>query len=132
MVSDVHGKHLVVPVNLTVVEGSPTLLPCQNDESVTIVWHYLASPESGGKSVRYLYNGFTLDERYDGIYMVDQAVRGQHDLVINTTRRSHAGTYICAESASSTQFTSELVVLSKQRTTPQIFITLNTFSFVKT
>ena len=115
-VSDVHGRILVVPVSLTIVEGSQAILQCRSDGSVTMIWRYRESTESGGNSVEYLYNGFKIHKDFQEIYRVENTTQGQCDLVISSTHRSHAGTYTCAESESTTSFSSELVVLSKHGT----------------
>ena len=83
---------------------------CSSDQMIS--WFY-ASDESSLKQKRILHNGKRFNVDFYARYSIDNATKGQMDLVIDDVQYSDAGIYICAEYGSSSPKYSQLIVLSK-------------------
>ena len=100
---------------ITVQAGFNGTLSCQTDNNVRIVWHYMAplqSPQDGLR-VRFLYNGFSLNENFTANYVVGNNSLFESNLNIISAQLNHAGTYTCQKSTSLSSASLQLVVIGE-------------------
>ena len=100
---------------ITVQAGFNGTLSCQTDNNVRVIWHYMAPLQSpqGGLRVRFLYNGFSLNENFTANYMVGNNSLFESNLNIISAQLNHAGSYTCQTSTSLSSASLQLVVIGE-------------------
>ena len=95
---------------MALIAGWMCTVNCSTDKSeLVICWHY----KSVEVDLSFLYNGYAFSATYDQIYSIDKNDQGRANLVMDSVRPTHAGTYTCEETGTGLTASSELVVLGK-------------------
>ena len=100
------------PSNVAVSTNHASVLTCATDDAtpntVLINWYYIAAGSQAPTGIAPVCN--VLDP-YKSFYHTERLAEGVCNLIVNSTRLTNAGTYLCQDGQDLKYSTAELVVL---------------------
>ena len=100
------------PSNVAVSTNDASVLTCATDDTtsnpVRITWYYIAA---GSQASTGIVSSCNVLDAYKSFYHTERSAEGVCNLVVNSTRFTNAGTYLCQEGQDLKYSTAELVEL---------------------